>query len=107
MARLHANTVFDIANRKYFGNRLPKIHVRWTFDLPEDHAGIYMYPGKGQPGVILLNADFKTIEVLWIATLLHEMVHLELRDRRIKDHGYIFRRRMRELVMAGAFDDLL
>jgi hypothetical protein len=38
--------------------------------------------------------------------LLHEMVHVEQRGQKIKDHGTKFKSRMRELVAQGAFDNL-
>ena len=112
MPRLYPNYVYDVINQRYFGNQLPKVPVRFVNDMAEGVMGYYMYPGSkaergNNPGEIRLSSAFRKWSVIWIGTLIHEMVHVELRDRRIRHHGYVFQRRMKELVNAGAFKDLI
>lgn len=104
MSRFHPTTVFRTANARYFGGRLPEPVIEFAA-IPEDVLGdTDLIDGVFH---IRLNYFTRKMSVIWIQTLLHEMVHMELWDRRIKYHGYVFQRRMRELVAQGAFNDLL
>lgn len=110
MARLYPNSVYDVANQRYWGGKLPKVSVRFV-ELSDDVLGRTIGPSRSIDNpkeiVIQLNARYRRQNAIWIGTLLHEMVHVELWGRRITDHGYVFQRRMKELVNAGAFKDLL
>lgn len=110
LPRLYPNQVYDVANQRYWGGKLPKVNVRFV-DLGEAVMGRTLAPRKntGNPKhiVIQLSKRFRTQSVIWIGTLIHEMVHVELWGRRVKDHGYVFQRRMKELVNAGAYKDLI
>lgn len=104
MGRFHPTTVFRTANARYFGGKLPEPAIEFAA-LPEEILGdTDLIDGTFH---IRLNFIYRKMSVIWIQTLLHEMVHMELWGRKIKFHGYVFRRRMKELVAQGAFNDLL
>jgi hypothetical protein len=112
MARYYPNHVYDIINERHFNNTLPKVPVRWSDELPEHVMGRYVRPGtlkelRTNSGYIELSSQYRRSNVLWIQTLIHEMVHVEQRFLHIKNHGYIFTRRIKELVQRGAFNGLI
>lgn len=90
-------------NSKYFGGELPKIPVRWG-KVEEGHAAEF-WPSTMEivihPTIRRCGLD-KYTKIL----LLHEMAHVKLRDRRIKDHGRIWTNEMSRLANIGAFDKL-
>lgn len=89
---------FHLYNEKYFGSALPIPVIRWA---PLKHFGhYYRYSGKH---IIELAEWTRTNSTLWRWTLLHELVHLSLRNRRCKVHGRVFNNEMKRLANEGAF----
>jgi len=90
---------YRLYNRKYFGNKLPKVpdvDLRWA-DIPE--------MGYELGGEIVLNKRYRTRDAVWKLVLLHEMNHLYTPVEK-DDHGPKFQRGMLRLAKAGAFKDL-
>jgi hypothetical protein len=106
---LDPNWLYDVYNKKYFGGKLPKTPVVWCSKRAKDKdgnesRGVCQYVPEL---MIFLNPVFQGWETTWSGILIHEMVHVEQRYQvRAKDHGYNFKRRMRELAAQGAFDEL-
>jgi hypothetical protein len=100
--------VYRIANKRYFNNCLPDIPVHFGH-LKQAALGCYWYPRVGvyDYGCIVLNENTKRWSAVWIGSLLHEMVHVQYRKRKIDPHGYIFQRRLKQLVQKGAYHGLL
>lgn len=108
-------------NRKYFGGLLPKISVRWSNDLPDGRvkghkeiqfAEFNWSSADPNDGEILLAAWMRSYNAIWRMHLLHEMSHVQLREdsAEIKSSCYTHSRKwkkvMRDLAAAGAFDNL-
>lgn len=88
-------------NKKYFGNLLPnppEVTVKWEeMDLM----------GYQEEDKIAINRNDRTSTRVWRFTLLHEMVHLYLRDKKVRSsHGRPFQSEMLRLAQAGAFQHL-
>lgn len=91
-------------NRKYFGNRLPhSTRVCQGRDSSGVAAGqfFYYFPTTRTPAILL---DLKALGLSMDHLLAHEMAHQALEWRRLRDkHGATFKREMRRLEKAGAF----
>jgi predicted SprT family Zn-dependent metalloprotease len=102
--RWHPNTVYDIANRRYFGGRLPKYRV--YFGGCGGNWGLADHRHKR----IHLNEElrYKWRSSIGIPTLLHEMAHVEnyMTNPRRKSHGRAWENIMKRLAAAGAFEGL-
>jgi hypothetical protein len=92
---------FHQYNDKYFNGELPEPVIRWA-DLK--HFGHY-YQEDGQH-IIELAEWMRKNNTLWRSTLLHELVHLKLRNRKCKVHGRVFHNEMKRLANLDAFKDL-
>lgn len=115
-----ANDLYDLFNGRYFRNGLPKIPVRWSdpqYGFAKTHRNFmgytyFLHEGKGRnlklvPEFIALNPKYKTASVIWVQTLLHEMVHVKQAYLpRRKAHGHEFNREMKRLANKGAFNGL-
>jgi hypothetical protein len=86
-------------NRKYFGNKLPKVS---EVDL---HWGSIREMGYEWGGEIVINRRYRYRDAVWKLTLLHEMVHLSLPAVQ-DEHGKEFQKGMLRLAKAGAFEGL-
>jgi hypothetical protein len=107
MARLYPNTIYKIANARYFGGRLPHIRVRWTTD-EELHGALgctVLHPAEEKMAVFL-NSKYKKEDKIWGFTLLHEMAHVEqfCTHPRSEPHGRVWIRIMKRLAREGAFN---
>ena len=97
-------------NRRYFKRRmLPNIEVYYG-PLPAPHGkfkyGVTGFSDRGKPIYITLNKKIRNLgEDIVHITLLHEMVHASL-PFRVK-HGPKFKKEIRRLLLAGAFDEHL
>lgn len=89
---------FHRYNEKYFDGDLPQPIIRFA-ELK--HFGHY-YQDNGQHIVELAEWTRKN-NTLWRMTLLHELVHLKLHNRRCKVHGRVFHNEMKRLANQGAF----
>lgn len=92
---------YRVANRKYFGNKLPSINLYFT--------NLRNCAGRTQlacnvPVYIEINEGLRTYQAITIQTVLHEMCHVE--NPRWKGHGYKFDRRMLRLAKDGAMSGL-
>ena len=101
---------YNDINGRYFGSRLPPIRIRWDEGL--DAIGALIAPGFRLEGltngkVILLHPSLEKDARQFSAVLCHEMVHVELRDRRDVDHGPEFQSRLRALADGGAFEGVI
>jgi hypothetical protein len=81
-------------NRKYFGNKLPKAHVKFS---GIEGLGVTHVEWKE----IFISKQLKRWRAIALMTLLHEMVHLSLPPR--FNHGPRFNKEMLRLAKAGAF----
>lgn len=89
---------FDMYNRAYFKNKLPHdTTVEWKYLGGDMGWQVDKY--------IYVDRRLKQWKRIALATLLHEMAHLDLPPQVF--HGPQFVRRMRRLVAQGAFDNLL
>jgi hypothetical protein len=108
---------FQIYNKKYFGGALPPVTLRWA-DMK--HFGHY-FAREHEMFDIFTNevVSVRTEHVIelgkwstnnrsvWRMTLLHEMCHLKLRDKkRAASHGRLFNQEMKRLAASGAFHGL-
>lgn len=104
--RWHPNPIYDIINRKYFGNKLPKYRV--IFANMTSTWGCVEH-GKRLLSIATELRENKTTPTLGILTLFHEMAHIEdylAGGRRVNLHGYRFNRIMKRLAATGAFNGL-
>lgn len=112
---LTANELYDLFNRRYFRERLPKIPVRWV--LPQDTEkrsrgalGCTLFrvgDGRLTPVEIRLHPKLRNSGTVWATTLIHEMVHVQQwRLPRSQAHGRKFNNRMKQLASLGAFNGL-
>lgn len=90
---------YNLYNRKYFGNRLPK-DIKIGFK--NFRAKLIGECTSGES--IYINTRVRWSKTICKATLLHEMVHLELPDH--MGHGVTFQKRMLQLARAGAMKKL-
>lgn len=72
-----------------------------------------LFAPKGQPKTdkykILINSTYKEAGVIWMSTLLHEMVHFKLQGvdpSRLSCRSRMFDREMKKLANKGAFHGL-
>jgi hypothetical protein len=110
--------LYHYYNEKYFSNSLPLCPVRWTKKKEADYGWLDFNvdrDGKAVNLKIFIRQEFRKGGWLMIAaqTLLHEMIHVELRDdkesrtRSADYHGPKFKKRMRQLLRGGAFDNII
>jgi hypothetical protein len=89
-------------NYKFFGNLLPNppdVKISWA-DLGNQLMGYQL------EDEIVLSKKYHRHDSLWRATLLHEMCHISTITEKT-EHGPRFRKELRRIIVAGAFDDLL
>jgi hypothetical protein len=104
--------VYDIMNRRYFRGRLPDIPVRFrreSFLGSRKHimGSTWFDADTQRPKKIELNPMYKSAPILWLATLLHEAVHVEQwKVPAGQEHGRKFQKRMKQLVNRGAYNKL-
>jgi hypothetical protein len=91
-------------NTRFFGGLLPKIPIKWGKTLSRHAAEFVTY--KDSSMVIVINPRLKPFGCYTQLTLLHEMVHVELRKEPGDTHGPKFQRRMKKLARMDAFDGL-
>lgn len=89
-------------NRRFFGNTLPNppdVKISWA-DLGNQLMGYQL------EDEIVLSRKYHRHDSLWRSTLLHEMCHIATPDEQL-EHGPRWRKELKRLIRAGAFDDLL
>ena len=92
---------YDVANRKYFKNKLDKnLPIRFA-KLPRKVLGRTQVCNHGIAQCIEISDDLRKFTAHTITTLLHEMCHVE--NPQWKGHGWKFDRRMLRLAKDGAF----
>lgn len=109
---------YRAVRRNYFGNSIPPVDEVLLRFLPrreidrlggfDDVAGVCCFGehcGFAAPRSILLVDDLHVCETR--ITLLHEMAHMKvnLKYGRSMKHGETWKKEMRRLAAAGAFDD--
>ena len=104
-----AQKAYDSINKWWFGNKLPKVKIRWPkYMLSEKPCRFGWAVGTEEcPKEIHLNPRFRCYSGVWLRTLFHEIVHIEqwgISDEEC--HGPKFERRMRQLARLGAFNGL-
>ena len=107
--------IFDLANSRYFRNRLKNVTIRWAKDREirsQSLAVTRSQHGKVPKGerkfLILLSKELKKMSSVAIMTVLHELTHVEQWDK-VTDrtqHGRKFQKRMKQLAAKGAFNGL-
>jgi Zn-dependent protease with chaperone function len=93
-------------NARFFDSRLPDVRIRWEPRLEEIGpliAPAFRLEGVTDGNVILLHPVLEQSERQLKAVLVHEMVHVALRDR-AETHGAAFQSRLRALADSGAFE---
>jgi hypothetical protein len=106
--------IYNLFNDRYFRGRLPDIPVVWSKTQYKKISnrkslGGTEFSGKPlKPIRIILNPRYRSADVIWVGTLLHEMVHVEQwRLPRSQAHGRRFNKRIKQLVNQGAYRGLL
>jgi hypothetical protein len=106
----HLFAEFDRLNRLYFGGKLE--FGRLTFADLGGNLGHTVRYRKTPPrrshedtfGILIDNAT-RGMRRVWLGTLLHEMVHLEQKNKySCGVGGRVFNARMKELAAAGALN---
>lgn len=97
-------------NTMYFSGELPieNVVVKWDKTISKlQMAGTWITHYEGEPekvsmGISLYGKDCETCVSM---AILHDMVHIKLRDRKLEDiHGDEFQKEMLELAKQGAFN---
>ena len=98
---------YDKINEKYFNYGLPNVSVGFYKDKKNDDCyGCSFTPYKAKfVHTIALNPLFTEWTKVVRTTILHEAVHVKLMGKH--GHGPKFKKELRRLILAGAFDDLL
>jgi predicted metal-dependent hydrolase len=98
-------------NRKYFNNQLPTIEVDFltprtfaTHKLGKRSCAVTLYENR-KPFAIYIKRHPKKEWPYIKCDLLHEMIHVSLPYR--INHGPRFKKELRRLMKAGAFDAIL
>ncbi len=99
-------------SKKYYGGKLPNIEVYFgPLPAPKDQVkygvtGIGKEKGKYTVEYIVLNQKLKQFgEDFSELILLHETIHAMFPHE--LDHGKIFKRERRRLILEGALDEIL
>ena len=96
---------YDDMNKKYFKHQLPLVFVGFYYDRDDSYGATLRLHGAKYCSHIMLNPKFKEWVKATKITLLHEMCHVKLHNK--GGHGPKFKKELRRLILAGAFDDLL
>ena len=96
--------LYDEYNEKYFGYKLPMVHVGF-YKMPDCYGVTFKTHGAKFASHICLNPLFIPYEQQLCSTLLHEMIHVSQNNK--YGHGKRFKKELRRLIVAGAFDHLL
>lgn len=107
--------IFDLYNRRYFGNKLKNVVVRWAnkpigsakTHLMGQTATSVMKDGT-QSCLIQISSNYKKLANVAQMTLLHEMCHAKIHqeDGFKVHHGPKFQAEMLRLAKINAFRDL-
>ena len=99
---------FSRYNKKYFEGFLPDDTELWWEPLSNaDGMTCPVWEVDSGKFVIRIDPGIKGFGAYWRATLLHEMVHIDLWSRHPKhQHGKLFNDRMLKLAQDGAFNRL-
>ncbi len=105
--------IYKELNAAWFNSKLPEDYVRISWDSITERNGdiaftwITNYEGEGERISIVLSPRMKNCGSCTKMLLLHEMAHIKLRKRKMKDvHGREFQHEMGRLARIGAFRDL-
>lgn len=117
--------LFHLYNSRYFRGALPKCKIVWAdIDSFGEYVPLYhkAYKTEDEAKKAIRSGEFATngkvthlIKLArwsrkqrrqWAFTLIHEMVHVELRNEPGDYHGRKFQRRMKQLANRGAFNGL-
>ncbi len=105
--------IYKELNAAWFNGKLPEDHLRISWDSITERNGdiaftwITNYEGEGERISIVLSPRMKNCESCTKMLLLHEMAHIKLRKRKVRDvHGREFQHEMQRLARMGAFRDL-
>ena len=96
---------YDHFNVKYFGGGLPIVYVGLYKMKNYTYGCTIRQHGMKYCSHILLNPYFEKWPDVTKQNILHEMIHVKFRNRH--GHGPRFKKEMRRLLLAGAFDDTL
>lgn len=105
-------SLYKFWNCRYFGSRLPDIPVYFSKTLGKGRERRTMGcssfdDNTGRPLRIQLNPRYKDAFIIWAATLLHEMVHVQQwKIQKNQAHGRKFQKRMKQLAALGAYNCL-
>jgi len=104
--------IVNLANSRYFRNRLKNVTIRWARDkeirsqsLAVTRSQHGRVPRGERKFLILLSKELKKMSNVAVMTILHELVHVEQWDK-VTDrtmHGRKFHARMKQLAAKGAF----
>ncbi len=94
-------------NKRYFSGKLPTgdLCVFWDETISKsDLAGTWVTKYEGEPEKITISISrrIQDCDSCVGAALLHEMVHIKLRNRKIDMHGKEFQKEMLRLAKKGA-----
>lgn len=96
---------FRLYNKKYFDDALPEPVLRWA--EMKDFGHYYSEIVDDQERHIIEFGKWSAANnSIWRFTLLHELVHLKLRNKKCTHHGRLFQKEMKRLAANGAFAKL-
>lgn len=105
---------YDILNKRYWKNRLPKdviLKFSWNIESNGDYnvSGTADWNYLGKPNYrIFVDGVYKNSQCYTDIIILHEMVHIYLHQKGSRCiHGKAFMNEIHRLMRAGAYDVLL
>ncbi len=101
---------YDVYNRRYFGNRLPRNAVirfecMKKHDSSEEESASMEWRGRGGDRTleILVDERLRGFDCIVSGEIVHEMAHADVGIEHPRDqHGPRYQKRMLELAKAGA-----
>jgi predicted metal-dependent hydrolase len=102
---LNLEKIYDYSNKKFYGNKLPEIEIKYSKRMHMKHAmGETLFVGL-EPKRINIAYYLQYVPSQCIITVLHEMAHVKL-GRKV-GHGKKFKAELLRLHKVGAYDGLL
>jgi hypothetical protein len=100
---------FNRLNKKYFEGSLSVVYVRFERIARKGcigHTKAFRQTGAraNDKYAIKISPEIQHMRSFWMGTLIHEMVHVEQRNRYSCGLGRKFNARMKQLAAAGAMD---
>jgi predicted metal-dependent hydrolase len=96
---------YNVYNKRYFRDRLPKDCIIQWADLKYRNANAICITEESKKDKIQISQEFVNNPTVALHFLLHEMCHLKLKNKTL-GHGPIWQREMKSLAARGAFNKM-